>query len=386
LTPPPVNDLLALRPMPHVAAALRERARRILERWTEAVERYVPDADPLTVKQVRNSIPTVLEKIALALESDRPEATGVLEEVGTAHGVARFQEHYNIDEVLVEYRLLRRIIFDELQTGVGATLSFSDAIAVDMGVDTALHRGVMSFVSHLTERLKSATETESKYLSFLSHDLRNKLNGVTLTLEWLSQRLSDAPDFREEAGDLASLRNSVSETIEGMDRLLQAERLRKQAVELKLGPVNLHHLAGDLVAQFARQAAGKGLRLENDVPAGAAAYSDRELITLVLQNLLGNAIKYSSRGTVRIRATNDSMGWCIAITDEGPGIAPDRLGALFDAFSRGETYGQQGMGLGLTIASHAARLLGSDLQVDSTVGRGSTFSLTLPPAQPEEAR
>lgn len=387
MTPPaPVKDLLALRAMPEVAAALRARAQRIIESWTAAVERYVPDADPLTVKQVRNSIPTVLEKMALALESDRPEATGVLEEVGTAHGVARFQEHYNIDEVLVEYRLLRRIVFDELQDAVGAKLTFSDAIAVDMGIDTALHRGVMSFVAHLTEKLKSATDTESKYLTYLSHDLRNKLNGVTLTLEWLSQRLADVPDLREEAGDLASLRNSVAETIEGMDRLLQAERLRKQAVELKLGPVDLHRLGGDLVAQFLRQAAGKGLRLENAVPPGAAAYSDRELITLVLQNLLGNAIKFSVRGTVRVEAANDPLGWRLAVTDEGPGIAPDRVGALFDAFSRGETHGQQGMGLGLTIASHAARLLGSDLRVDSILAKGSTFSLTLPPANPEEAR
>lgn len=384
--PPPVKDLLALRPMPEVASALRSRAKRIMERWTEAVEQYVPDADPLTVKQVRNSIPTVLEKIALALESDRPEAVGVLEEVGTAHGVARFQEHYNIDEVMVEYRLLRRIIFDELQAVLGAKLSFADAIAVDMGIDTALHRGVMTFVAHLAEKLKSASETESKYLTYLSHDLRNKLNSVTLTLEWLSQRLAESPDYREEAGDLASLRTSVVETIEGMDRLLQAERLRKQAVELKLGPVNLHHLAGDLVAQALRQAAGKGLRLENAVPPDAAAYSDRELITLVLENLLGNAIKFSARGAVRVEAANDPLGWRVSVSDEGPGIAPERVGALFDAFSRGETHGQQGLGLGLTIASHAARLLGSDLQVDSTVGRGSTFSFTLPPAKPEGAR
>jgi len=372
--------------MPEVASALRSRAKRIMERWTEAVEQYVPDADPLTVKQVRNSIPTVLEKIALALESDRPEAVGVLEEVGTAHGVARFQEHYNIDEVLVEYRLLRRIIFDELQVVLGGKLSFADAIAVDMGIDTALHRGVMTFVAHLAEKLKSASETESKYLTYLSHDLRNKLNSVTLTLEWLSQRLAESPDYREEAGDLASLRTSVVETIEGMDRLLQAERLRKQAVELKLGPVNLHHLAGDLVAQALRQAAGKGLRLENAVPPDAAAYSDRELITLVLENLLGNAIKFSARGAVRVEAANDPLGWRVSVSDEGPGIAPERVGALFDAFSRGETHGQQGLGLGLTIASHAARLLGSDLQVDSTVGRGSTFSFTLPPAKPEGAR
>src|SRR4051794_375794 len=91
LLPEPVTDLLALRPMPKLAAVLRERAERIMQRWQEAVDRYLPDADPLTTKQVRNSIPTVLEKIAVALESDRPEATAVLAEVGIAHGVARFQ-------------------------------------------------------------------------------------------------------------------------------------------------------------------------------------------------------------------------------------------------------------------------------------------------------
>src|SRR5436305_14943134 len=86
LLPEPVTDLLALRPMPKLAAALRERAERIMQRWKEAVERFLPDADPLTTKQVRNSIPTVLEKIAVALDSDRPEATAVLAEVAIAHG------------------------------------------------------------------------------------------------------------------------------------------------------------------------------------------------------------------------------------------------------------------------------------------------------------
>src|SRR5687768_1854908 len=100
--------------MPEVAAALRVRLDRVLERWTEAVERHLPHADPLTSKQVRNSIPLVLEKIALALETGGSQAVDVLTEVGTAHGVARFQQRYDIEEVIIEYRLLRRVIFDEL--------------------------------------------------------------------------------------------------------------------------------------------------------------------------------------------------------------------------------------------------------------------------------
>jgi signal transduction histidine kinase len=106
---------------------------------------------------------------------------------------------------------------------------------------------------------------------------------------------------------------------------------------------------------------------------------------LVLQNLLGNAVKFSSKGTVRVTSVEDPVGWKISVSDEGPGIAPDRLAAIFKAFTRGETYGQPGVGLGLTIASHAARILGSQLTVDSKLGHGSTFSFVIPVAKPKDA-
>jgi signal transduction histidine kinase len=387
LTPPePTKDLLARRAMPEVAAALRQRCGRIVELWTAAVEKYIPDADPLTLKQVRNSIPTVLEKVADALESDRPDDTSVLEEVGTAHGVARAQEDYNIDELLIEYRLLRRIVFDEVTAAAGAALGFRDAVPVNMAIDIALHRGVTSFVRSLEARLKASAEAESKYLSYLSHDLRNNLNAVTLMLQGLGQSLAGVPQFREEAKDVDDLRQAVFETIGGMDRLLHAERLRKGAVALKLGPVRLRPLAAEVLAQVSRRAAEKGLVLQNAVPDNAAAHSDRELLTLVLQNLLGNAVKYSRSGTVRVSATDHELGWQVAVSDQGPGIPPERRDALFEAFRRGETHGEPGVGLGLTIASHAARLLGSDLAVESTLGVGTTFSFTVPPAGPEKAR
>ena len=368
--------------MPQLAAALRARADRIIERWNQAVIQYLPDADPLTTKQVRNSIPNVLEKIAQALESDQPEAVAVLAEVGIAHGVARFQQQFDIEEVLVEYRLLRRIIFDELQAAGEAKHDFTQAIAVDMGIDTALQRGVTAYVEHLGEQLKAAAVAESKYLAFLSHDLRNNLNGVTLMLEALRLRFADSPQTAEDAREIDALQRAVHETVQGMDRLLQAERLRKQAVALKLGPVDLRELASVVIAPLAGKAADKGVRVENTVPPHAIAQSDRELITLLLQNLLGNAVKFSSRGTVRVGAHEDPLGWRLFVSDQGPGIAPERVQSLFEAFTRGETHGQPGVGLGLNIASHAARLLGSELQVESKLGEGTTFSITLPPGGP----
>jgi signal transduction histidine kinase len=383
---PQAIDLLALRAMPEVAAMLRSRCPRIVERWAEAVARHLPDADPLTVKQVRDSIPSVLDKIALALEVAGPEATVVLAEVSTAHGLARFQEHYKIEEVVTEYRLLRRITFDELHAASEGKLTFADFVAVDIGIDIAMQRGIVSFVRYLTDQVRAAAVTESKYLAFLSHDLRNNLNGVTLTLEWLHQRLSAEPDLRDASDDLAALQQSINETVEGMDRLLQNERLRREQITLKLAPVDLRRMADDQIAQVARKAAAKGVRIENDIPAGAGATSDRELVTLVLQNLLGNAVKYCDRGVIRVTAEEDELGWCLSVSDTGPGIAPDRLSTLFEAFTRGETHGQPGLGLGLSIASHAARLLGSDLRVESTVGKGSRFSFNLPPSAGEPTR
>lgn len=375
-----------LRSVPDVAAALRSRIERIMQSWSAEVEKYLPHADPLTTRQVRNSIPNVIEKIALALETANPEAITVLNEVSRAHGVARFQQGYNIEEVVIEYRLLRRVVFDELYRGIGYQLSFMDAVPVDMGVDTAMHRGVVTYVRHLSAELKSAAEAEAKFLAFLSHDLRNNLNAASLRLEVLRRRLEREAQFAEDVRDIQALQSSLHQTISGMNRLLQAERLRRQTVTLQLGEVDLHQLAAEQIEKVTAEARGKGLNLENAVPAGAMAQSDRELILLAIQNLLGNAVKYSTRGTIRIQARDEPRGWRLSITDEGPGIAPERVNTLFQAFTRGETHGQPGVGLGLTIASHAARLLGSELSVESKLGEGSTFSFIVPAADAAERK
>src|SRR5436190_7015800 len=379
LPPAETLDLLAFRSMPQLAGALRRRIDRVVQRWQAAVEKHLPDADPLTAKQVRDSIPSVLEKIASAIESGQAEDTFVLAEVGSAHGVARFQENYNIDEVLIEYRLLRRVIFDEITDAAGKNLSFADAIPVDMGIDTALHRGVTAFVHHLTDQLKATAAAERNYLSYLSHDLRNNLNSATLMLDMMAENFDALPQFSQEAQDVRTLRNSIFQTVAGMDRLLQAERLRRHEAALKLAAVNLRRLVEEHFPHLVPMAMTKGLKLENAIPPGASAHSDRELVLLVLQNLLGNAVKFSSKGRVRVEAVEDELGWKISVKDEGPGIAPDKLDAIFKAFSRGETYGQPGVGLGLTIASHAARVLGSQLTVESKLGVASTFSFSLPP-------
>ncbi len=122
----------------------------------------------------------------------------------------------------------------------------------------------------------------------------------------------------------------------GMARLLQVERLRHQAGEPKTGTVELNHLASRIVRQFAGKAEQKNLTLAIDVPATARVNSDPELIRLVLQNLLSNAVKYATRGVVRVQAAQkmspgNGIRWVLSVSDEGPGIAPDKLHVICDA-------------------------------------------------------
>jgi signal transduction histidine kinase len=374
-------DLLALAPMPEVAAALRARRNEIVTRWQRAVETLLPDADPLTAKQVRDSIPIVLDHLARALASDKPAETQLFFEVTQAHGVVRFQHQFNVRELIIEYRLLRRAIVDEIREKLGDGLGVVHVQAVDIGVDIAMQQAVVAFTEKQNAMLDAAGESQSRYLAFLSHDLRNNLNGVTLTLEVLALRLRHAAGFADELKEIEGLQRSVAETIKGMDRLLQAERLRNKQAHLDLAPVDLVKVVQDVVAQARRAAAERGLRLEAHTPTEAVIKSDRDLVAVVLQNLIGNAIKYSERGVVRVAVAPrpaGAPGWVLSVSDEGPGISSEYIGKIFSEFARGETYGQAGVGLGLTIAARAARAIGATLSVESKVGVGSTFELVVP--------
>jgi signal transduction histidine kinase len=161
--------------------------------------------------------------------------------------------------------------------------------------------------------------------------------------------------------------------------MLDHERLRNSGEGPKFLPVDLHPVATKVAGQFSREADAKGVRLAIEVRPGTVVTSDRELLSLVLQNLVGNGVKYSSGGTVRVGSDVHISAGCqvLWVSDEGPGIAPEKMGNIFDAFKRSEVHGQRGVGLGLAIASQAAILLGAKLTVDSQLGIGSMFRLSL---------
>ena len=214
--------------MPELAGLLRDRKTVILERWTHAVERLIPDADPLTAREVRDTIPLILDQMAEAFASSTPPATENFFKISRAHGVTRYHQAYNVREVVAEYRLLRGILIDEAQKSLGARFTVERMTSLNTAVDIALQQAVVAFVEFQNAQIKAVTESQSKYLSFLSHDLRNNLNGVMLTMEVLSRSLGKMPEFQEDVADIKNMQRAMSETIAGMDRLLQAEKLAEK--------------------------------------------------------------------------------------------------------------------------------------------------------------
>ncbi len=376
----PIDDLLRNQRFPEIATALRQRSQSIMTRWDPMVREALPTADSLTFTQVRDQVPQMLAKLADALEFGADEVHKLIAQTG-AHAVERVRQGYNIEELMIEYRLLRRIVIEQVESALSRRTSMAEDLALSIGIDTVVQQGVVAFVNRQNDVIKRASDAEAKFLAFLSHDLRNRLNHATLALELVIRKLKDAPEYAGDAALLESIQRSITDTIEAMERVLQSERLRKGAGAPKLGPVNLHDVASAVAGELAAKANIKGLGLKVDVPADATITSDRQLIALVLHNLVHNAVKYSSKGNVRVSARasgEDRPEWVLSVSDEGPGIVPEHRERLFQAFERGETYGQPGVGLGLSIVTHAAKSLGARVTLDSQPGTGSTFKLFLP--------
>jgi len=374
-----IVDLLTTRSFPGLAASLRARAREIVIQWEALIREPLPRAHHLTFEQLRDDIPDIIEQIARSLESNRRRTVEELLSLVPKHGAIRFSQNFSLAEMLIEYDLLRATVMDHVVRHLGRKIEAEEVVALNGALDLAARRAILAFVEYQSQELRSANEAQSKYLSFLSHDLRGGLNGVFLMIEVLKRELADEPKLSETVRDLDSMRRSLLETVGTMDRFLHAERFRKGKVELKPGDVHVKPMLVEAASQFSYQAKDKGLDLRIEAPTDCTITSDRELLSLIVQNLVSNAVKYTQAGSVVVTAEPSAGGGClISVRDDGPGIAPERLSELFAPFARGETHGQPGVGLGLSIVRQAAEVLGAKVWAESTPGKGSTFHVQLP--------
>ncbi|MDZ4829933.1 MAG: ATP-binding protein [Phycisphaerae bacterium] len=389
-------DKPAYHPYPEVARAIRSQSARILDEWRGRTLFSMPELAELTVAEFQDDIARILSAMADALESNDPPDLRRLMQAAPAHGFHRFMQDYDLSELFAEERVLRRVIVSRVEEALARRSTAEEAAALHAMIDIMLQQGVLALVQQQRQGLRQGAEAQLKHLSFISHDLGNTFFVMSCNLEWIQHELSKLPEMSEAAKRVGASLAIVKRTRQGMNRLLQHERLRNSDAKFGVASVTLREIVEPIVTMATADMSGSGPRIDVAIDPKATASTNADLLTIILQNLIGNAVKHSSSAAtagssavgVRVEAErlNGTEGdsWIVSVIDDGPGIPQDQLDTLFNAFGRLPQPGERafadegGFGLGLAIASQAARLLGTTIEVKTQVGQGCRFSLRLP--------
>ncbi len=232
-------------------------------------------------------------------------------------------------------------------------------------------------------RLRELDEAKTQFISTMSHELRTPLTSIVSFTELI---MDDEEELSEEtASSLSVIQRNAERLLRLVGDLLLLDRLAAGVIPLELAAVSVPDLVADTARSASATAADRKITIDVSAAAGPAVQADRLRLEQVLDNLLSNAIKFSRQdGRVLVDAAHDGRRWRIDVADDGIGIPADDLGRLFGRFvraSNARTAGLPGTGLGLSVVKAITELHGGSVEVRSTVGQGTTFSVYLPISQ-----
>jgi signal transduction histidine kinase len=236
-------------------------------------------------------------------------------------------------------------------------------------------------VEERTQQLALASQHKSQFLANMSHELRTPLNAILGYTELILDHIyGEVPDKVREV--LERVHKSGQHLLGLINAVLDLSKIEAGELRLAVSDYSLKDAVYTAVASVESLATEKHLRLvvevSPDLPVGQG---DERRIVQVLLNLLGNAIKFTDDGEVRVRATAADDAFWVSVSDSGPGISDEDQAKIFDAFQQADsssTKHKGGTGLGLSIAKRMIDMHGGRIGVESGLGKGSTFWFTLP--------
>jgi signal transduction histidine kinase len=261
---------------------------------------------------------------------------------------------------------------------------FSDE-DVTLATDIAARAALAIDNARLYGNVQQANQSKTDFLAVVSHDLRTPLNAIIGYADLLDEGIPVAlpPQSRQS---VQRMRTSARHLMYLLNELLAFARLDGGSEPPRLAPCDVCAVAREVAVVMERLAQERGLTFRLCVPdTPVDAETDADKLRQVLLNLVGNAVKYTARGEVEMKVQPESAERVqIAIRDTGPGIAPEHLEQIFEPFwqvDRTQRTLGGGTGLGLSVVRRTLELLGGDIRVESALGEGSTFVVSVPRTQ-----
>jgi signal transduction histidine kinase len=347
------------------AKLLRSNIPKIMQIWEARALLEVKAAPGQNRFSLRDHLPLYLETLADELEMESDQAAKI-SQVSAEHGRLRAKSNeYTLDQVILEYNILRRVIFEVLE-GIHTLTSKERDHLLD-----SIEKSVSDAATEFTDYLKSLQELFSHTLI---HDLRNPL-----AIAMLCTRLIRPEGSVEENKKTRQRITRNLERIEAMTyRLLEFATLKAgQKIHLNKEEFDLTFLLENL-AEDINISGTKQLFIESPKPF--IGYWDRNSLRSILENLVSNAIKYGNAGTpVRIRVRPNKEWVQISVHNQGPPIPAEEQKQLFHQFQRARTSdGKPGWGLGLVSAKILTEAHGGALKINPFEENGTTFTVELP--------
>ncbi|MBW4494760.1 MAG: response regulator [Oscillatoria princeps RMCB-10] len=248
------------------------------------------------------------------------------------------------------------------------------------------NRGVVALYAELNEKadfLQRANQLKSHFLANMSHEFRTPLNAI-LSLSWLLLQRTDGELTAEQEKQVGYMRKSAEALLALIDDLLDLAKVEAGKMTVRCQEFEVHELFSALRGMLKPLlSSNSSVALIFDEPAGLPPLNtDDGKLSQILRNFISNALKFTERGAIRVSAKigPDSTA-LFSVADTGIGIAPEDREGIFQEFTQVESAVQKrvkGTGIGLPLSSKLAELLGGSISLESELGKGSTFSLTVP--------